>query len=165
MESNFLVEVRKQIQKKDAINLIGWLNGDEVMFFMNEDEKVAKLIEGVLNRHEEVLLTYYLNQRNIFFMIDYNKEPVGFTSLTPIGNKTVEVVIAIGEKELWGRGIGKQCLSKVRKFCFDKMNFDKVVATVHNNNSRLLSLFKNSRFSINKEQKVKHDYNYLVLER
>lgn len=160
MEKPNLVDLRKTLDKEDAINLIEWLSDDDIIIFMNEDKKIIKFLEQILENRQEVLLTYYLNQRNIFYMIDYQNEPVGFVSLKPKGNKKCEIVIAVGKKDLWGKKVGKRSLNKILKLAFENFEFEELEAKIHYKNLRSLSLFKNNGF---KQVKAEESSDYKKL--
>lgn len=98
---------------------------------MNEDLYMITTLNNILNNKQELLLTYYLNQSCIFHMIDLNNAPIGFISLIPYKNNIYEIVIAIGNKELWGKKIAKQALNDTINYIQDKLNGEKIIAKIH----------------------------------
>lgn len=80
MEKLISIELRNYIEKNDALNLIKWLSDFDIIQYMNEDLYMIT----TLNNKQELLLTYYLNQNQIFHMIDLNNNPIGFISLIPL---------------------------------------------------------------------------------
>lgn len=83
MEKLISIELRNYIEKNDALNLIKWLSDFDIIQYMNEDLYMITTLNNILNNKQELLLTYYLNQNQIFHMIDLNNNPIGFISLIP----------------------------------------------------------------------------------
>lgn len=79
-------------------------------------------------------------------MVDYENDSVGFVSLIPNLNNQYEVVIAIGDKENWGQKIGHSALEKTILFAFNELKCQKIVAKIHNENTRSIKLFENLGF-------------------
>lgn len=114
---------------------------------MNEDLYMITTLNNILNNKQELLLTYYLNQSCIFHMIDLNNNPIGFISLIHYKNKVYEIVIAIGNKELWGKKIAKQALNDTINYIQDKLNGEKLIAKIHYQNIRSINLFTHLGFN------------------
>lgn len=146
MKKLISVELRNFIEKNDALNLIKWLDDFEVVKYMNESKDISNVLTNILDNRQEVLLTYYLNKNCVFHMVDYENDSVGFVSLIPNLNNQYEVVIAIGDKENWGQKIGHSALEKTIFFAFNELKCQKIVAKIHNENTRSIKLFENLGF-------------------
>lgn len=146
MKKLISVELRNFIEKNDALNLIKWLDDFEVVKYMNESKDISNVLTNILDNRQEVLLTYYLNRNCVFHMVDYENDSVGFVSLIPNLNNQYEVVIAIGDKENWGQKIGHSALEKTILFAFNELKCQKIVAKIHNENTRSIKLFENLGF-------------------
>lgn len=146
MKKLISVELRNFIEKNDALNLIKWLDDFEVVKYMNESKDISNVLTNILDNRQEVLLTYYLNRNCVFHMVDYENDSVGFVSLIPNLNNQYEVVIAIGDKENWGQKIGHSALEKTILFAFNELKCQKIVAKIHNENTRSIRLFENLGF-------------------
>ena len=146
MKKLISVELRNFIEKNDALNLIKWLDDFEVVKCMNESKDISNVLTNILDNRQEVLLTYYLNRNCVFHMVDYENDSVGFVSLIPNLNNQYEVVIAIGDKENWGQKIGHSALEKTILFAFNELKCQKIVAKIHNENTRSIRLFENLGF-------------------
>ena len=83
MEKLISIELRNYIEKNNALNLIKWLSDFDIIQYMNEDLYMITTLNNILNNKQELLLTYYLNQKQIFHMIDLNNNPIGFIFLIP----------------------------------------------------------------------------------
>ena len=146
MKKLISVELRNFIEKNDALNLIKWLDDFEVVKYMNESKDISNVLTNILDNRQEVSLTYYLNRNCVFHMVDYENDSVGFVSLIPNLNNQYEVVIAIGDKENWGQKIGHSALEKTILFAFNELKCQKIVAKIHNENTRSIKLFENLGF-------------------
>ena len=146
MKKLISVELRNFIEKNDALNLIKWLDDFEVVKYMNESKDICDVLTSILDNRQEALLTYYLNRSCVFHMVDYENDSVGFVSLIPNLNNQYEVVIAIGDKDIWGQKIGHSALEKTILFAFNELKCQKLVAKIHNENTRSIKLFENLGF-------------------
>lgn len=151
MEKLFLLELREDINKFDALQLIKWLNDEDVTHFMNESNLMAEQIKSILANRQEVLLTYFLNQKCHFYVIDYNSAPIGFISLIPNVDKKYEIVIAVGEKGKWGQKIGHYSLKKAISEVKTKYKGKELIAKIDKENERSIGLFEHMGFSLEKE--------------
>lgn len=84
-------------------------------------------------------------------------ETIVFLRLIP-KNDGVEIVIAVGEKELWGKGIGHKAVLEALKKAFFDMRTEKVVAKIKKTNKRSRNLFKGIGFMEVKELEREIEY-------
>ena len=52
------------------------------------------------------------------------------------GENAVELVIAIGEEDMWGRGYGRLALSQAIGVAFFELRRERIIAHIYNENSR-----------------------------
>ena len=64
------VNLRLQVNKSDAINIIKWLRNENVTKFLNEDVHSSDVLEKMINDNEVDLLTFSLNRNGHFFLIE-----------------------------------------------------------------------------------------------
>lgn len=147
MEKLISIELRNYIEKNDALNLIKWLSDFDIIQYMNEDLYMITTLNNILNNKQELLLTYYLNQKQIFHMIDLNNNPIGFIFLIPYKNNVYEIVIAIGNKELCSKQIAKHVLNNIINYIKEKLNGEKIIAKIHYQNIRSINLFTHLGFN------------------
>jgi len=57
-----------------------------------------------------------------------------------------EIVVAIGEKDRWGQGLGKSSLWEGLKVAFFNMRLEGLYAKIHRKNKRSINLFKKLGF-------------------
>jgi RimJ/RimL family protein N-acetyltransferase len=158
------VQLRQEVYRSDAFRIIDWLEDEEVIRFLNERQNVSSGIKQVLDRINMPILTHLFNQNGSFFVITINeKQPIGFLRLIP---KTcgAEMVIVIGDKGLWGKGLGPNAIIEGLKFAFFNWRADEVVAKVNYRNERSLKAFKKVGFKREKELAKEMQYSMSIEE-
>ena len=90
------------------------------------------------------------NQNSKSYMIVDNEthNVIGITSLVNIDwkNRNAECIIDIGEKDYWGKGIGKESLSMLLQYAFLELNLNRVGLKVYSFNERAINLYNNLGF-------------------
>jgi RimJ/RimL family protein N-acetyltransferase len=83
-----------------------------------------------------------------WFGIDYAGNLAGYIQLARIdpAERRALVGIALGAKELWGKGIGGGALRLLCDYAFTVRNLDRVYAEVYTFNSRSMRLFAGAGF-------------------
>nr|WP_308742750.1 GNAT family protein [uncultured Anaerocolumna sp.] len=84
------------------------------------------------------------------YIIEYKEtgQAVGIISLIHIDtkNRSAECVIDIGEKDMWGKGIGKAALTMILRYAFDELNLHRVFLQVFSFNQRAINLYEKIGF-------------------
>lgn len=78
------------------------------------------------------------------------KEPIGFLRLVPKG-KVAEMVIVIGEKDEWGKGLGANAIKEGLKQAFFDWRVEEVIAKINFANERSKRVFSKVGFIKDKE--------------
>lgn len=154
------VILRTDITEQDALKIIEWLNNENITKYLNEDANSPLLLKKVIEENRGDLLTYYLNQRGRFFLIETSSEElVGFINLfTIISNKEYEIVVVIGDERNWNKKYGKKALEKMIKEVFFSWRIKKLNAKIHVDNTRSVSLFEFLGFEKIKTENFYHHY-------
>ncbi|MFD1019130.1 UDP-4-amino-4,6-dideoxy-N-acetyl-beta-L-altrosamine N-acetyltransferase [Thalassobacillus hwangdonensis] len=76
-------------------------------------------------------------------------QPIGVVSLINIDykNRNAECIIDIGEKEWWGKGIGKEAMNLLLHYAFAELNLHKVHLKVFSFNYRAIKLYEKLGFT------------------
>ncbi|AUJ24140.1 Spermidine N(1)-acetyltransferase [Virgibacillus dokdonensis] len=61
-------------------------------------------------------------------------------------NRNAECIIDIGEKDYWGRGVGKEALKLLLDYAFLELNFHRVSLRVFSFNERAIQLYRKLGF-------------------
>ncbi len=156
------VELRQEVFKSDASIIANWLEDTEITQYLNEKQNVSKSIKDIMYRINMPILTHLFNQNGSFFMVTINeKEPVGFLRLVP-KNNIAEMVIVIGDKDKWGKGLGTNAILEGLKHAFFQWRVDEVVAKINFNNQRSRMVFKKIGFTEDKELAKEMQYSMSI---
>jgi regulator of nucleoside diphosphate kinase len=135
-----------EVTREDALSLIGWLRDDEVRKYLSDPHDVSRGIEQALENVSLPVLTHLFSRDGRFYMA-YTKEnmPVGFVRLLVKGNET-EIVIVIGERKNWGKGLGASTIRESLKAAFFELRSKRVKALIHRENRRSIRAFISAGF-------------------
>ena len=147
------IKLRREVFKSDAWKMIDWLHDNMVTQYLNEYNNVCNSIKEVMRRVNMPILTHLFNQDGAFFMITTNtkvEEPIGFLRLVPKKDAT-EMVVVIGDREKWGKGLGSNAIFEGLKHAFFNWRVDEVIAKINFKNERSRRAFKRVGFTKDKE--------------
>jgi RimJ/RimL family protein N-acetyltransferase len=157
MEVNSVI-LSPEVYRSDAEKIANWLSDEEIISYLNEDNKARENLINVINRVNMPILTHLFNNNCRFFTIKNLYGTIGFLRLIPKG-EMIEIVIAVGEKDLWGRGIGHNAVMEALKTAFFDMRTEKVVAKIKNTNERSQNLVKGIGFKEVKKLEREVEYH------
>jgi ribosomal-protein-alanine N-acetyltransferase len=106
-------------------NYYQWLNDPEVTAYLeirhvpHSLESIKRYVEAMGDNPNEILLAICLKE---------NGRHVGNIKLGPINwiHRFAEVSLVVGEKSIWGKGIGTEALRLLSCFAFDVLNLHKL---------------------------------------
>lgn len=163
MKAN-IVKLRGEVFKADAWKIISWLEDNEVTQYLNERQNACKSIKEIISRINMPILTHLFNQDGEFFMItEREEESIGFLRLVP-KSKDAEMVIVIGDRDKWGRGLGTNAIFEGLKHAFFTWRVDNVIAKINFKNERSRKVFKNVGFTKDKELLKEIQYSISIKE-
>lgn len=152
------INLSQEVYKSDAEKICDWLSDDEITSHLNEDVNVRRNLINVVNRVNMPILTHLFNNNCRFFTIKNMYGTIGFLRLVP-KNENVEIVLAVGEKDLWGKGIGHNAVLEALKVAFFELRSNCVVAKIKKDNKRSQNLFKSIGFKHIRELENEIEYN------
>lgn len=134
----------------------------DILHKWNSDPEVLYYADGNAEGYslEMVKRIYRGVCRHAFcFIIEYEKRPVGETYLQEMNLERIlvkfpdkdirRIDIMIGEKELWGQGIGTKTVGMLLEFGFEKKNVDAIFGCgVDESNVRSFKMFKKLGFEV-----------------
>ncbi len=134
----------------------------DILHKWNSDSEVLSYADGNTNGYSlEMVKRIYrgVSQNAFCFIIEFKGEPVGETYLQKMNlerilvkfpNKDIRRIdIMIGEKELWGQGIGTTVVGMLVDFGFAEENADAVFGCdVDESNVRSFKMFKRLGFEV-----------------
>jgi RimJ/RimL family protein N-acetyltransferase len=106
-------------------NYIHWFDDSEVCKmnshhrFPYTDEGMSKYIDSIYNTNNQLVLAI-INKED--------KMHIGNISLQNINyiNRSAEFAVVIGEKNYWGKGVGKECGKLIIKHGFLELNLNRI---------------------------------------
>jgi len=140
-----------EITRENALDLIRWLEDDEVRRYLSDTHTVSAGIQRVLDRVNLPILTHLFNKDCRFYMAyDKHNVPVGFVRLI-IKNAETEMVLVIGDQNNWGKRLGTSTIRESLKIAFFELRSPRVVAKIHKENRRSIRAFTRAGFRIQHE--------------
>lgn len=147
-----------EITRANALNLVDWLEDENVIRYLSDSRHVSRSIEQVIGRVQLPVLTHLFNQGGRFFMAyDRHDAPVGFVRLIKTG-ADCEIVLLIGEQDNWGRRLGASALREGMKLAFFDMRAERLIAKIHPDNTRSLKAFQRCGFVLDRETPALQTY-------
>lgn len=122
----------RPIRQSDITYVLNW----------SEDQKFCSANGWKLNRDEEEIHKWWMLQINnnsaeyIREGIEFEKRLVGYVDITFIEKDTVELGSAIGESELWGKGIGTEAIHHTIENTSRELGITTFIAETHEKNNR-----------------------------
>lgn len=135
----------QEVTYEDAMQIAEWLDDEDVSRHLNEGEHVSSSIRNTVQRVNLPVYNSLFNKKGNFHLIRHEEEPIGYANLIPKGSAH-EIVIVVGNKELWGKGFGKAALQKLLNHAFFEMRTQSVKAKITHLNHRSIRLFKSLGF-------------------
>ena len=145
--------VLRAMTEHDWEVLLKWNRDPEVLYFA-EGDNVSQY------RLEEVQKIYRSVSQNAFcFIIELNKAPIGECWLQKMnleriltrhaGQDCRRIDLMIGEKALWGQGLGTETIRLLAKFGFERERADAIFACdVADHNIRSIRAFQKAGFAV-----------------
>lgn len=156
------IQLRQEVFKSDAWKIIDWLEDGEVSKYLNERHNVCKSIKQVISNINMPILTHLFNQNGSFFMVTTkDKESIGFLRLIP-KQEGAEMVVVIGDREKWGKGLGTNAIYEGLKHAFFNWRVDEVIAKIHMKNERSRRVFKKVGFTEDKELPIETQFSITI---
>ncbi len=120
-----------------------WLNDREVKELTNTPD---------FTKEQQEDFYHSLKNKEDYFIkgIEYNKKPIGACGLKRITGEDAEYWGYIGEKEYWGKGLGKYILDYAVDYA-KKIGLSSLYLDVVKQNKRAIGLYERMGFLIEKE--------------
>ena len=140
------VLLRADINENDAECLFNWLNDPDTTQFLADGKNSINDLHRLINNVPKYLWRMHLSRNGWFYMIDRGDKSIGFIRLSEINPVTYEVVIALGEKNIWGKGYGTAALKKCLNIAFFERRAKQIIANIYPDNIRSMRMFEKLKF-------------------
>ena len=138
----------KPLSKTNISPFYKWINDDDVIRFslslfkkINTKKEIEKWFQGVLKDKMSINHGIFLEATN---------ELIGYAGICNISeiNKSGEYYIFIGEKKLWGKGIGTEVTEQILKIGFTDHKLNRIMLTVSEPNIGGVKAYKKAGFKV-----------------
>ena len=155
-----MITLRQDIFIDDALKIADWLDDHEIIEHLNEHGEASNHIRALVKKSTLPIFNQIFNQRGTFYLICLDGESIGYEKFIP-KKAGHEIVITIGDKELWGKGYGRRALKKALNEAFFSLRYKKINAKIKARNLRSLCLFEHIGFD---EARVHEDLYHLSMD-
>jgi RimJ/RimL family protein N-acetyltransferase len=121
----------RPMTEADWVDLMRWNNDPEVLYYSEGDDVQSYTIEDVQGIYRPIS-----NKGGLCFIIEYQGRPIGDCWLQRMNLERVllmypgfdvrRIDLEIGEKELWGQGLGTEVIRLLTDFAFQQENVDYI---------------------------------------
>jgi len=141
------VFLRAEIENSDVRRLMKWLGNEDVTHYLNEDSAACAGISDLLERVPAQMLGCRLNDGGRFFFACLEGYgAIGFVRLQKMPGNEYEIVFAVGEEELWGRGYGSEAVAAALSRMFFECRADRITAKIRHGNARSVNTVRGCGF-------------------
>ncbi len=135
----------KPFTKEDLYysNYKDWLNDPEVNKYMYRgkfhltDNNIEEIFDSIDNKEKVEWAIYYLEKKNSCIHVgNVSIENIDFV------NSSAEIIIILGEKDHWGKGIGTIAFGIAIEHGFMKLKLHRLYAGTHEDNEGMIKIFK-----------------------
>lgn len=144
------VFLNKLNQKNVTKEYCNWLNNPEVNKYLETRKTTIAELKKYIREKNTNPNCLFLG----IFLKENNKH-IGNIKLEPINfkNKKATLGILIGDKNYWGKEIGKEAMRLVLNYALEKLNLKELNLGVISENKRAIALFKKVGFKIDHIEK------------
>ncbi|OHX68386.1 GNAT family N-acetyltransferase [Flammeovirga pacifica] len=138
----------KTLSKSDIFPFHNWINDDDVIKYslslfrkINTEKEIENWYSELMRNENDITLGIFLESTN---------KLIGYAGICGISetNKSGEYYIFIGEKKVWGKGIGTKVTEQILKIGFNDYKLNRIMLTVSEPNIGGLKAYEKSGFKI-----------------
>lgn len=132
----------RALQQADFPNVVEW----------SKDAEFCAASGWEIEREEEELAAWWehcIHINNATFIrvgIEYQNKLIGYTDLAEIHNGQAEIGIAIGDRSLWGRGLGAAVVQQLIQYGVEQLNITTFLGETHATNRRAQKMLEKLGF-------------------
>ena len=135
----------RPLVREDAMISYAWRNDPEVWQYTDNrpDRIITPEIE--LDWIDKVLRN--VNRRSFAICLKHNDKYVGNVQLTDIDDEKGIFHIFIGDKEIWGKGVGALATAKLLAIAKEQLHLKKILLHVNLKNSAAVKIYLKCNFN------------------
>ena len=147
MKHNYMIQqdelLFRPITESDIENMRQWRNKEGIRQSFIYQEHIS------IEHQEQWYKNYIENENDIMFIIEYRAKPIGTVALYNIDINKREAEfgrLMIGQVETRGLGIGQIATKTMCEFGFKKLNLDRIILEVFEDNSYAMRAYEKAGF-------------------
>jgi RimJ/RimL family protein N-acetyltransferase len=164
--------VLRPMTENDWDILASWNSDSEVLYFSEGGDVESYDLEEVQGMYRGV------SQNAFCFIIEFNGQPIGKCWLQRMnierllekypGKDCRRIDLLIGEKRLWGQGLGTDTIRTLTRFGLEEERADMIFGLVGDYNLRSVGAFKKAGYEVDAEveeppgEKAKFSYDLVI---
>ncbi len=147
--------VLRAFEREDLPNCVRWFNDPEVVIYYGRFRPLSMA-------EEEEWYEEQLKDNNQFiFAIEFEGKHIGNCGFFDIDrpNRQAELIILIGEKDYWDKGLGTDAVNTLVRYGFEQMNFHRVYLKIFEPNGRAIRCYEKCGFvheGLERESQFRH---------
>ena len=164
--------VLRPMTENDWDILARWNSDPEILYFSEGADVESYDLEEVQGMYR------WVSQNAFCFIIEFNCQPIGKCWLQRMnierllekypGKDCRRIDLMIGEKRLWGRGLGTDTIRTLTRFGLEEEGADMIFGLVGDYNLRSVGAFKKAGYEVDAEveeppgEKAKFSYDLVI---
>jgi RimJ/RimL family protein N-acetyltransferase len=142
----------RPMTEDDWVMVAKWETDPEILYWADTDPVESRTVKEVQDIFHEV------SQHGYCFIIELDGNPIGDGWLQEMNLERIlkeypkldcrRIELVIGEKELWGRGLGMDVIRTLTRFAFDHEKADMVFGILGDYNERSQWAFMKAGYSL-----------------
>lgn len=133
--------ILRTVKLSDAYDYTRWFNDEKVIKFMGFQNRISLKVE------QEKLKERLKSKTKVIFTVILKNKNIGFISFDIFSSGNyANIGGAIGEKDEWGNGYGREAFETVIDYLFKKMKMNRVQLEVYEDNKRAYKVYKRIGF-------------------
>ncbi|MFQ8602807.1 MAG: GNAT family N-acetyltransferase [Anaerovoracaceae bacterium] len=140
---NFII---RETKFSDYKYFTEWESDEEIIKYLSYDEDRSYedvVTEALYNKMDATKLDFTIVTRE-------DETPIGRIFISRINKHFDSLDITkfyIGDKELWGEGLGREIITEVLEYCFTFLHMERVTSDYYTGNKRAAALYESLGFT------------------
>lgn len=133
----------RKVNNDDCLTYHQWRNDIEVM------ESTSPNLDQYTLEDTQNFINMIINAPNAKgYIIEESNIPIGIISIINIDykNRNGELIIDIGDKNMWNKGIASEAISLILEYVFNELNFHRLYLQVFDFNTSAIKLYEKFGF-------------------
>lgn len=153
-----VIELDDEIFLNDAYLMADWLDNEDITRYISEGHEISDQIRSFLKYTTCPIVTHMFCTGGNFYMVKHNGRSIGYLKLVDKGNRQAEIVVVIGDEDMWNRGFGTEAVRLALKECFFRLRYERLAAVIHHENEGSRHVFQKTGFTLSETLKASDRY-------